>query len=128
MLLELFLLFLKVGLISFGGGYAVIALIQREITEKGWVTAGHFQELVAMAGMAPGSIATNTATLIGYSQMGLLGGAVSTIGIILPSLLIVILLTAFFCGCTAITGYGPLFTDYVPLLPASSHMLPFISS
>ncbi|WP_342565618.1 chromate transporter [Paenibacillus sp. FSL R7-0345] len=96
MLLELFLLFLKVGLISFGGGYAVIALIQREITEKGWVTAGHFQELVAMAGMAPGSIATNTATLIGYSQMGLLGGAVSTIGIILPSLLIVILLTAFF--------------------------------
>ncbi|AIQ46579.1 chromate transporter [Paenibacillus sp. FSL R7-0273] len=96
MLLELFLLFLKVGLISFGGGYAVIALIQREITEKGWVTPGQFQELVALAGMAPGSIATNTATLIGYSQMGILGGIVSTIGIILPSLLIVILFTAFF--------------------------------
>ncbi|MDF9842610.1 MULTISPECIES: chromate transporter [unclassified Paenibacillus] len=96
MLLELFVLFLKVGLISFGGGYAVITLIQREIAEKGWLTTGQFQELVALAGMAPGSIATNTATLIGYSQMGIIGGIVSTIGIILPSLLIVILFTAFF--------------------------------
>lgn len=96
MLLELFLLFLKVGLISFGGGYAVIALIQREITEREWITAGQFQELVALAGMAPGSIATNTATLIGYSQVGILGGIVSTLGIILPSLIIVILFTAFF--------------------------------
>ncbi|WP_150275824.1 chromate transporter [Paenibacillus tepidiphilus] len=96
MLWELFLLFLKVGSISFGGGYAVITLIQREITAKDWFTPGRFQELVALAGMAPGSIATNTATLIGYSQMGILGGIISTIGIILPSLLIVIVFTAFF--------------------------------
>lgn len=96
MLWELFLLFLKVGSISFGGGYAVITLIQREITAKDWFTPGRFQELVALAGMAPGSIATNTATLIGYSQMGILGGIISTIGMILPSLLIVIVFTAFF--------------------------------
>lgn len=96
MLWELFLLFLKIGSLSFGGGYAVITLIQREVTEKGWIKPEQFQDIVALAGMAPGSIATNTATLIGYSQMGILGGIISTIGIILPSLVIVILFAAFF--------------------------------
>ncbi|WP_149096524.1 chromate transporter [Paenibacillus terrae] len=96
MLLKLFLVFLKVGLISFGGGYAVMALIQREVTEKGWIEPEKFQEIVTLAGMAPGPIATNTATLIGYSQMGILGATISTIGIILPSLFIVILCSAFF--------------------------------
>ncbi|WP_042201533.1 chromate transporter [Paenibacillus camerounensis] len=116
MLGELFVLFLKVGLISFGGGYAVIALIQREITEKGWVTAGQFQELVALAGMAPGSIATNTATLIGYSQMGVIGGIVSTIGIILPSLLIVILFTAFFLRMKSNTWVRSSFYGLRPII------------
>ncbi|MED4957298.1 chromate transporter [Paenibacillus macerans] len=96
MLWQLFLIFIKVGLISFGGGYAVMTLIQREVAAMGWVDAGEFQEIVALAGMAPGSIATNAATLIGYSQAGILGAIVSTVGIILPSLIIVILLTAFF--------------------------------
>jgi chromate transporter len=93
---ELFFIFLKVGAVSFGGGYAVIALIQREVTDNGWLQIQQFQELVALAGMAPGSIATNTATLIGYSRMGILGAIVATIGIILPSLLIVILCTSLF--------------------------------
>ncbi|MGZ7440299.1 chromate transporter [Paenibacillus sp. TH7-28] len=96
MLWQLFLVFIKVGLISFGGGYAVMTLIQREVAAMGWVEAGEFQEIVALAGMAPGSIATNAATLIGYSQAGILGAIVATVGIILPSLIIVILLTAFF--------------------------------
>ncbi|MEK4438951.1 chromate transporter [Paenibacillus sp. FSL K6-2862] len=96
MLWELFFLFFKTGAISFGGGYTVIASIQREVTEKGWITPERFQELVALAGMSPGSIATNMATLIGYSQMGVIGGIISTIGIILPSLFLVIIGTAFF--------------------------------
>ncbi|WP_178021431.1 chromate transporter [uncultured Paenibacillus sp.] len=96
MLWQLFLVFIKVGLISFGGGYAVMTLIQREVAAKGWVDAGEFQEIVALAGMAPGSIATNAATLIGYSEAGIWGAIVSTAGIILPSLIIVILITAFF--------------------------------
>ncbi|MCM3699537.1 chromate transporter [Paenibacillus macerans] len=96
MLWQLFLIFIKVGLISFGGGYAVMTLIQREVAAMGWVDAGEFQEIVALAGMAPGSIATNAATLIGYSQAGILGAIVATVGIILPSLIIVILLTASF--------------------------------
>lgn len=96
MLWELLLVFIKVGLISFGGGYAVMTLIQREVADKQWMNAADFQEVVALAGMAPGSIATNAATLIGYSQAGVGGAIVATIGIILPSLLIVILITAFF--------------------------------
>lgn len=96
MLWQLFLVFIKVGLISFGGGYAVMTLIQREVAGKGWVEAGEFQEIVSLAGMAPGSIATNTATLIGYSQSGFLGAVAATVGIILPSLIIVIILTACF--------------------------------
>lgn len=71
MLWELLLIFIRVGLVSFGGGYAVITLIQREVSDKGWMDSGAFQEIVALAGMAPGSIATNTATLIGYSQAGM---------------------------------------------------------
>ncbi|AIQ28999.1 MULTISPECIES: chromate transporter [Paenibacillus] len=96
MLWELLLVFIKVGLVSFGGGYAVITLIQREVSEKGWMGSGAFQEIVSLAGMAPGSIATNTATLIGYSKAGLGGAIAATVGIILPSLIIVICIAVFF--------------------------------
>ncbi|MNO31173.1 Chromate transport protein [compost metagenome] len=96
MLWQLFVIFVKIGLISFGGGYAVLTLIQREAAARNWVDAGEFQEIVALAGMAPGSIATNAATLIGYAEAGIAGAVVATVGIILPSLLIVIVLTAFF--------------------------------
>ncbi|AIQ40787.1 chromate transporter [Paenibacillus sp. FSL R7-0297] len=96
MLWELLLIFIRVGLVSFGGGYAVITLIQREVSDKGWMDSGAFQEIVALAGMAPGSIATNTATLIGYSQAGMGGAIAATAGIILPSLIIVICIAVFF--------------------------------
>ncbi|NQX48023.1 chromate transporter [Paenibacillus tritici] len=96
MLWELLYIFFKVGLVSFGGGYAVITLIQREVAGQGWLDSGAFQEIVSLAGMAPGSIATNTATLIGYSQAGVGGAIAATVGIILPSLIIVIGIAAFF--------------------------------
>lgn len=93
---QLFVVFMKVGVISFGGGYAVMTLIQREVSGRGWASAADFQEIVSLAGMAPGSIATNAATLIGFSEAGLAGAAAATAGIILPSLIIVVLLTVFF--------------------------------
>ncbi|MEK3785821.1 chromate transporter [Paenibacillus sp. FSL K6-1230] len=96
MLWQLFLLFFKIGAFSFGGGYAVMTLIQREVMARGWIEPSQFQEMVTIAGMAPGSIATNTATLIGYSKFGILGAIVATAGIILPSLIIVICCAAFF--------------------------------
>ncbi|MBB3111012.1 chromate transporter [Paenibacillus phyllosphaerae] len=93
---QLFLAFLKIGLLSFGGGYAVIPMIQYESERYGWLPGEEFQRLVALAGMSPGPVATNSATLIGYEAGGLLGAIVATAGIVLPSLVIVIVIAAFF--------------------------------
>lgn len=94
MLWDLFITFLRIGSISFGGGYAVIPMIQYEAVEQHWLPADQLTEIVSLAGMAPGPIATNTATLIGYHSAGIAGAIVSTIGIIIPSLLIVIILAS----------------------------------
>ncbi|WP_152394154.1 chromate transporter [Paenibacillus guangzhouensis] len=96
MLWKLFLVFMKIGLISFGGGYAVITIIEHEVHLRYWMSASEFQEIVALAGMAPGPIATNSATLIGYRTAGILGAISSTLGMILPSLVIIIILAACF--------------------------------
>lgn len=96
MLWELFFTFLKIGFVSFGGGYAVIPMIQYEVSGNGWLTTSEFQEAVSLAGMAPGPIATNSATLIGYKTAGPLGAVLSTIGMVLPSLIIIIGLAALF--------------------------------
>lgn len=96
MLWELFLTFFKIGFMSFGGGYAMIPVIGHEVKAHGWLVEEQFTNSVALAGMAPGPIATNTATLIGYETAGIIGATVSTIGIILPSLLIIIIIASFF--------------------------------
>lgn len=89
-------MFIIVGLVSFGGGYAVIPIIQHEVTEQAWMTPVEFQQTVALAGISPGSIATNTATLIGYQTAGFIGAIVATVGIILPSVVVIVSLSAFF--------------------------------
>jgi chromate transporter len=96
MLWELLVTFLKIGSVSFGGGYAVIPLIQYEVSVRGWLNNQEYQEAVSLAGMAPGPIATNTATLIGYKTAGIAGAVMSTVGMVLPSLVAVILLVAVF--------------------------------
>ncbi|MGO4373587.1 chromate transporter [Paenibacillus sp. MCAF20] len=93
---QLFLSFLKIGLLSFGGGYAVIPTIQYEVERYGWLTAEQYQRSVSLAGMSPGPVATNSATLIGYHAGGLPGSVIATAGMVLPSLIIVILIAAFF--------------------------------
>lgn len=96
MLWELFLTFFKIGFISFGGGYALIPVFQHEVEAHGWLIEEQFTNSVVLAGMAPGPIATNTATLIGYKTAGILGATVSTIGIILPSVLIIVIIALFY--------------------------------
>ncbi|WP_411348697.1 chromate transporter [Paenibacillus sp. WLX2291] len=93
---QLFLSFLKIGFVSFGGGYAVIPLIQHDAEQFGWMSADTFRQTVSIAGMAPGSIATNSATLIGYDVAGIAGAFAATTGIVLPSLVLVITLTGLF--------------------------------
>lgn len=96
MIVELFVAFLKTGFVSFGGGYAVIPTIQYEVASHGWLTKGQFEDVVALAGMAPGPIATNAATLVGYESAGIGGAIASTLGMVLPSLIIVVLLSSLF--------------------------------
>lgn len=83
MLIKLFLSFLKVGAISFGGGYAVIAMIQQEIVEKYGIISNHeFIDMVALSEMTPGPLAINASTFVGMKKYGIIGALVATIGVV----------------------------------------------
>lgn len=87
----LFLAFLKIGAFTFGGGYAMIPLIQKEAVEKkGWISDEDILEIVAIAESTPGPIAINAATFVGYRVAGLLGAFLATLGVVLPSFLIIL--------------------------------------
>lgn len=90
----LFLTFLKIGAFTFGGGYAMIPLIERELCEKKkWLEEKDLLEIVAIAESTPGPIAVNAATFVGYRTAGLFGAFLSTFGVVLPSFLIITLLS-----------------------------------
>ena len=94
MLLQVFLTFLRIGAFTFGGGYAMIPLIQRETVEKhGWVTDEDILEIIAIAESTPGPIAINAATFVGYRSGGFWGACVATLGVVLPSFLIITLIS-----------------------------------
>ncbi|MDR6549264.1 chromate transporter [Paenibacillus qinlingensis] len=95
MLLHLFLTFFQIGLLSFGGGYAILPVIQLEVERHQWMTVDEFYHVIALAGSSPGPIATNTATLTGYETAGVPGAIVATLGMVLPSLIVIILVAAF---------------------------------
>jgi chromate transporter len=86
--LELFWTFFKLGLFSFGGGYAMIPMMQQEILAYGWIGAAEFADMVAVSQMTPGPIAVNLATYVGWRTAGVGGSAVATIGVFLPSLIL----------------------------------------
>lgn len=95
-LLKMFLTFAKVGVMTFGGGYAMLPILQREIVEKnGWATESELTDYFAIGQCTPGVIAVNTATFIGYKKKGVLGGIVTTLGVVFPSLVIISLIAAF---------------------------------
>lgn len=89
-LFKLFLSFAKVGVMTFGGGYAMIPILEREIVEKhSWASSEELMDYYAVGQCTPGIIAVNTATFIGQKQAGILGGIVATLGIVFPSLVII---------------------------------------
>ena len=93
MLLKLFLAFAKVGIMTFGGGYAMLPILQREIVEKnGWATDEELADYFAIGQCTPGVIAVNTATFIGQKNAGTLGGIMATLGVVFPSVIIITLL------------------------------------
>lgn len=93
LLLEMFLTFAKVGVMTFGGGYAMLPILQREVVDnKGWATEEELMDYFAIGQCTPGVIAVNTATFIGQKNKGILGGIVTTMGVVFPSLVIISLL------------------------------------
>ena len=95
--LQLFISYLKIGFFGFGGGYAMLSLIQNEIVEqRGWLTYAQFADIVAVSQMTPGPIAINSATYIGYAIGGVSGSVVATFAVCLPSITLMLLLTMFF--------------------------------
>ena len=96
-LLTLFFTFLKIGAFTFGGGYAMIALIENEfVTKKKWLTQPDFLDMVAISESTPGPVAINSATYIGYKCAGLLGALLSTLAVCLPSFVIIYAISLFF--------------------------------
>jgi len=94
---SLFWEFFKIGLFTFGGGYAMIPLIEKEIVLKNsWITMKQFTELLAVSEMTPGPFAVNSATFVGYRVAKFWGAFASTLGVILPSFLIILLVASVF--------------------------------
>ena len=92
-MLDLFLTFARIGVVTFGGGYAMLPILQREIVEnKKWGTDEELADYYAISQCTPGVIAVNVATFIGRKQRGIVGGVVATLGVVFPSLLIIALL------------------------------------
>ena len=93
---ELFWTFCKIGMLTFGGGYAMIAQIRETVVaRKGWLTEDELIEVIAVAESTPGPIAINMATFVGYKQKGLRGSLAATAGVVLPSLVLISILSRF---------------------------------
>ena len=93
LLLDLFLAFARVGVMTFGGGYAMIPILEREIVDRhGWATEEELMDYYAVGQCTPGVIAVNTATFIGYKTAGSPGGVVATLGVVFPSVVIITLI------------------------------------
>ena len=96
LILTLFLCFFKIGAFTFGGGYAMLALLENEFVEKKkWLTKDEFLDMLAIAESTPGPIAINSATFIGYKTAGVLGSTFATLGVVLPSFIIIFIISLF---------------------------------
>ena len=97
LLFNLFLSMLKIGLFTFGGGYAMINILDNEfVVKKKWIDSDEFMNVVTVAESTPGPIAINCSTFIGYKKMGLIGAIVATLGMCIPSFVIIYLISLFF--------------------------------
>ena len=97
-LLQIFLVFAKIGAFTIGGGYAMIPLIQNEIVRRGWLTEEDFPDIVALSQTAPGLLAVNISIFVGYKLRGTKGSIVATLGSILPSFLIILIIAIVAVG------------------------------
>ena len=113
--LQLFLTFLKVGTFAFGGGYAMLSLIGDSVLKYGWMTEEELLNFVGVETVIPGPIAVNMATYIGYEQGGFLGALLATIGVVLPSFVIILIVAVFIKN---LLKYPPVKTFIASMRPA----------
>ncbi|MBQ8426725.1 MAG: chromate transporter [Clostridia bacterium] len=104
LLLDLFLTFLKIGAVSFGGGYGMIPLLTEEVLAHGWLTESQLMNFIAVSESTPGPIAVNMATFIGASQGGILGAFLATLGVVLPAFIIILVVASIIRGLLQFAG------------------------
>ena len=102
--LELFLTFLQIGAVSFGGGYAMISIIREKVLMYGWLTEEDLLNMIAVSESTPGPIAVNMATFVGSTQGGILGSFLATLGVVLPSFIIILIVVALICNLLKYKG------------------------
>ena len=108
--LDLFLTFSRVGVCTFGGGYAMLPVLQREVVDKkGWISEEELADCYAIGQCTPGVIAVNTATFVGFRQKGNSGGIIATLGVVFPSIVIIMVIAAFLQNFADIPAVGHAF-------------------
>ena len=115
-LIKLFLTFLKIGAVSFGGGYAMIPLVREEVLLNGWLSEDAFINFIAVAESTPGPIAINMATFIGASQAGILGSLFATLGVVLPSFIIILIIASLIKNFIHYKGVQSLLKGIKPVI------------
>ena len=94
--LELFLTFLKIGAFTFGGGFAMLPFVQEAVLQKGWMTSGEILDFIAVSESTPGPFAINISTFVGTKMGGVLGAACATLGVVVPSFVIILIVAKFY--------------------------------
>jgi len=113
-LLELFLAFFEIGALTFGGGYAMIPFVRKQVLLHGWLTEEELLNMIAVSESTPGPIAVNMATFVGSEQAGILGSAAATLGVVLPSLIIILVISALLKNFLKYKGVGAFLSGVRP--------------
>ncbi|MBR2650243.1 MAG: chromate transporter [Clostridia bacterium] len=116
--LELFFTFFCIGAVCFGGGYAMISLMKDMAISHGWLTEGELLNMIAVSESTPGPIAVNMATFIGSSEAGVPGALAATLGVVLPSFIIILLIASLFRNFLKYRGVSALLSGIRPAIPA----------
>ncbi len=114
--LQLFLTFLEIGAVSFGGGYGMISLIREKCLSHGWLTDNQLMNFIAVSESTPGPIAVNMATFVGSSQGGILGALCATLGVVLPSFIIILLVAAVITKLLRYAGVKAVINGIKPVI------------
>lgn len=116
--LKLFLTFLEIGAVSFGGGYGMISVVHDAVISNGWLTEDEFINFIAVSESTPGPIAVNIATFVGSSQGGIMGALISTLGVVLPSFIIIMIVAAVFNNLLKYAGVNAFLSGVRPCVVA----------